>query len=240
MRPLVLVAAVETSPGPTGAVTPPAHGPQPAGGMIAPASMNTWASPSFIMRAAIVTVPGTTNIRTPEATERPFMISAAAAKSSYWLDPHAPMDPEQVRSDAACALSLGFTDKLPIHPARIGPAAEELRPSTDEIAWAARVLAVGRAGEALMMNGARVDASVRLRARQSERQAQAGRAGFRHQAGTGAGRFQRAGPVRWMDRPAVSTATVTGMSSTTNSWIASMPSSAKASTRAERIAFATR
>ena len=40
--------------------------------------------------------------------------------------------------------------------------------------------------------------------------------------------------------PGASTATVTGMSSTTNSWIASMPRSAKARTRAERIAFETR
>ena len=52
--------------------------------------MNTCANPSFIMRAAMVTVPGTMNIRTREATALPC-ITAAAAKSSYWLEPQAPI-----------------------------------------------------------------------------------------------------------------------------------------------------
>ena len=49
-----------------------------------------------------------------------------------------------------------------------------------------------------------------------------------------------AGPVRCTALPPESTATVTGMSFTSNSRIASMPRSAKASTREARIALETR
>ena len=48
------------------------------------------------------------------------------------------------------------------------------------------------------------------------------------------------GPVMWTELPSESTATVTGMSCTSNSWMASMPRSSKATTRAERMAFDTR
>ena len=49
-----------------------------------------------------------------------------------------------------------------------------------------------------------------------------------------------AGPVLCTALPSVSTATVTGMSFTSNSWMASMPRSAKASTRAFLIDLDTR
>ena len=41
----------------------------------------------------------------------------------------------------------------------------------------------------------------------------------------------------WMEVPRESTATVTGKSASSNSWIASMPRSSNASTRARRMAF---
>ncbi len=48
------------------------------------------------------------------------------------------------------------------------------------------------------------------------------------------------GPLWCTALPFTSTATVTGMSWTSNSWIASMPSSAKATTRADLMALETR
>lgn len=49
-----------------------------------------------------------------------------------------------------------------------------------------------------------------------------------------------AGPVSWMDRPLASTATMTGISFTSNSWIASIPRSSNATTLAERMDFEIR
>lgn len=86
-------------------------------------------------------------------------------------------DLEPVRDDAAYAASLGFGGKLLIHPAQLAPAATGLRPTEDEIAWAARVLAAGREGGAAVVDGGMIDAPVRLRAEQIERRARAGARG---------------------------------------------------------------
>lgn len=51
---------------------------------------------------------------------------------------------------------------------------------------------------------------------------------------------QMLGPTAWMLLPWASTATATGMSSTLNSWMASMPRSSKAITRALLMALDTR
>ena len=80
-------------------------------------------------------------------------------------------EPDAVRDDAAYAAALGFGGKLLIHPDQIEPAALGLRPSDAEIAWAGRVLAAGRAGGAATIDGAMVDAPLRLRAEQIERRA---------------------------------------------------------------------
>src|SRR5690625_4807173 len=48
------------------------------------------------------------------------------------------------------------------------------------------------------------------------------------------------GPVSWTDSPWLSTATVTGMSSTSNSYTASIPSSGKAASRAARLSWENR
>ncbi len=86
---------------------------------------------------------------------------------------------DEVRDDAAYAASLGFGGKLLIHPAQVGPAGAGFRPTEDEIAWAARVLAAGREGGATALDGTMVDAPVRLRAEQIERRAGRGRQAVR-------------------------------------------------------------
>ena len=80
-------------------------------------------------------------------------------------------DTELVCDDAAYAVSLGFAGKLLIHPAQIAPAAAGLQPDADQLEWARRVLDASRAGGAAMVDGAMVDAPVRLRAEQIERRA---------------------------------------------------------------------
>ena len=47
---LVAAVEIETSPAPSGPISPPAQGPHPAGRMMAPASMNTRVSPSSARR----------------------------------------------------------------------------------------------------------------------------------------------------------------------------------------------
>ena len=79
-------------------------------------------------------------------------------------------DEAAVADDARYAASLGMAGKLLIHPAQIAPARAGLRPTADEIAWADRVLAATGDGAAAL-DGAMVDAPVRLRAAQIRRRA---------------------------------------------------------------------
>jgi citrate lyase subunit beta/citryl-CoA lyase len=78
-------------------------------------------------------------------------------------------DPDQVRADATHAAALGFGGKLLIHPAQIAPARAGFQPNAEEIAWAERVLAAGDG--AVTVDGALVDAPVRIRAKQIRRRA---------------------------------------------------------------------
>ena len=71
-------------------------------------------------------------------------------------------DADRVRADAAYAAMLGFGGKLLIHPAQVAPARDGFQPSAEEVAWAERVLAAGDGAAAV--DGAMVDAPVRLRA----------------------------------------------------------------------------
>ena len=80
-------------------------------------------------------------------------------------------EPEAVRDDAAYAASLGFGGKMLIHPAQVEPATAGFRPTAAELAWADRVLAAGREGGAATVDGAMIDAPVRLRAEQIQRRA---------------------------------------------------------------------
>lgn len=82
-------------------------------------------------------------------------------------------DPDRVRADAAYAVMLGFGGKLLIHPAQVAPAREGFRPSAEDVAWAERVLASGDG--VVAVDGAMVDAPVRLRAERIRDRSAAGR-----------------------------------------------------------------
>lgn len=84
-------------------------------------------------------------------------------------------DAETVRADAAYAASLGFGGKLLIHPAQIAAAADGLQPGEDEIRCATCVMEASAAGGAVAIDGAMIDAPVRLRADQILRRAAAGK-----------------------------------------------------------------
>ena len=80
-------------------------------------------------------------------------------------------DTELMRDDAAYAVSLGFAGRLLIHPAQIAPAAAGLQTDPDQLAWARRVLDANRDAGTATIDGAMVNAPVRLRAEQIERRA---------------------------------------------------------------------
>ena len=71
-------------------------------------------------------------------------------------------DPDVVEDDARYAASLGFGGKLCIHPKQIAPVLRGMRPSQSEIDWAKRIAQSGDG--AVSVDGAMVDAPVRLRA----------------------------------------------------------------------------
>lgn len=73
----------------------------------------------------------------------------------------------------ADAAQPGFAGKLLIHPARVQPAREGLRPGPEELAWAERVV-VAADGGATPVDGAMVDAPVQMRAEQIRRRASSG------------------------------------------------------------------
>jgi citrate lyase subunit beta / citryl-CoA lyase len=72
-------------------------------------------------------------------------------------------DEAALKNDAAHAAALGFSGKLCIHPTQVAPVKLAFAPSTQEIAWAERILASSQDGVALV-DGMMVDAPVRLRA----------------------------------------------------------------------------
>lgn len=72
-------------------------------------------------------------------------------------------DADLVRNEARYARNLGFGGKLAIHPRQIGPICAGFRPDESETAWAHRVLAAGEG--AVKVDGAMVDAPIRIRAR---------------------------------------------------------------------------
>lgn len=76
-------------------------------------------------------------------------------------------DFQVVEDDARHSHSMGFGGKLLIHPKQIEPTRLAFRPSSEEIAWAERILAVaGSETGVLTMDGSMVDAPVLKRARQ--------------------------------------------------------------------------
>jgi len=74
-------------------------------------------------------------------------------------------DEALLRADSAHARSLGFTAKLCIHPAQLGPVAEVFAPSAAEVEWARAVLAAAQDGGVAVLDGRMVDKPVVDRAR---------------------------------------------------------------------------
>jgi citrate lyase subunit beta / citryl-CoA lyase len=76
-------------------------------------------------------------------------------------------DPAGLAAEAALARSLGFTGKLCIHPAQVGPVNDAFAPRPDEVAWARDLLeAAEAAGTGVFVHdGTMVDAPVLRRAR---------------------------------------------------------------------------
>ncbi|WP_433803044.1 HpcH/HpaI aldolase/citrate lyase family protein [Actinomycetospora sp. CA-084318] len=74
-------------------------------------------------------------------------------------------DEELLVADCRHALSRGFTAKLCIHPAQIGPADRALRPDEDTVRWAHAVVEAAAGGGVAVVDGAMVDRPVVDRAR---------------------------------------------------------------------------
>lgn len=74
-------------------------------------------------------------------------------------------DAALAEADAAHALDLGFAGKLCIHPRQVAPVLKGLAPSPEEVAWARRIVeSLAEGGAVVNVDGAMVDAPVRLRA----------------------------------------------------------------------------
>lgn len=73
-------------------------------------------------------------------------------------------DPEALARDCAHGRELGFGAKLCIHPRQVAPTASALAPSSEEVAWAERVLAQ-TSGSVGIVDGHMIDAPVLARAR---------------------------------------------------------------------------
>jgi citrate lyase subunit beta/citryl-CoA lyase len=71
-------------------------------------------------------------------------------------------DPDALRAQAARSRSLGFGGRLCIHPAQVAPIREGMQPTSDELAWARRVIdAVDQARHgAIVVDGKLVDKPV--------------------------------------------------------------------------------
>lgn len=74
-------------------------------------------------------------------------------------------DEETLRADALAAARLGFTGKLCIHPAQIGPAHEVFSPASGDLEAARRIVGASDGGSASALDGEMVDAPVVIRAR---------------------------------------------------------------------------
>jgi citrate lyase subunit beta / citryl-CoA lyase len=81
-------------------------------------------------------------------------------------------DPAAASAAAGHARSLGFGGKLCIHPAQVEPVAAAFRPTSDEVAWARRVIEASSGGGAVRVDGRMVDRPVLERARRLVAQAE--------------------------------------------------------------------
>lgn len=74
-------------------------------------------------------------------------------------------DAALAQDDAAHAVALGLAGKLCIHPGQIAPVMKGFAPTAEEVSWAERILAaLDDGGSVVAVDGAMVDAPVRLQA----------------------------------------------------------------------------
>lgn len=73
-------------------------------------------------------------------------------------------DEARIEDDARYAARLGFTGKMLIHPAQIGPARRGFAPSDADLLWARRILEASSGPAAVAVDGQMVDAPVVARA----------------------------------------------------------------------------
>jgi len=108
-----------------------------------------------------------------EAELAPLRFAVAMASRIHQLAPAvdgvtaAMTDDARLRADTRRALRFGFGAKLCIHPRQIPVVHEEMAPSTEEIAWAQRVVQADAdaGGAAVQLDGRMIDAPVVLQAR---------------------------------------------------------------------------
>jgi len=108
-----------------------------------------------------------------EAELAPLRFAVAMASRIHQLAPAvdgvtaAITDDTRLRADTRRALRFGFGAKLCIHPRQIPVVHEEMAPSTEEIAWAQRVVQADAdaGGAAVQLDGRMIDAPVVLQAR---------------------------------------------------------------------------
>lgn len=74
-------------------------------------------------------------------------------------------DERATADDAVRARTLGFTGKLCIHPRQVAAVNEAMSPTTEELAWAGRVLEAAAGAGAVRVDGQMVDPPVVERAR---------------------------------------------------------------------------
>lgn len=74
-------------------------------------------------------------------------------------------DAELIRADTKHAAALGFTGKLCIHPRQVPIIHQALAPTTAQIQWARKTLAMARDGSATVLDGQMIDKPIVDRAR---------------------------------------------------------------------------
>lgn len=73
-------------------------------------------------------------------------------------------DPGRLRADLELAVALGYGGKLCIHPTQVSSTNSAFGPSSDDVAWAERILAAPAEHGAVLVDGEMVDKPVRDRA----------------------------------------------------------------------------
>ncbi|NIL77300.1 CoA ester lyase [Rhodococcus sp. B10] len=101
------------------------------------------------------------------AARSSLVIAAAAAGINSPVDGVTTdlSDPKVLEADVLYGKSLGFSGKLCIHPAQIGPAKTALTPTSEEVAWAEKITAsLSSDGGVASVDGHMVDPPVVARA----------------------------------------------------------------------------